>query len=540
LRDNTFGSRIEALFTGLGGGHWRELDERHERSTYAIAGVVVLLDAVLAWLVAALVVGESTRWPTAATILVGLVFGVIVGAVIRAVASGPRPGRDGIVTRGVVAVVVGVVVGELAALMLFAGSIDRLLQEQAARNADSAPAVVAASADLDRMRGARTALDNAVEAARGHRDEALIVARCEYNPSPPCPQTRITGVPGAGPETRSSNELLADAQRELDAAFATRDQRAPGLDANIAAGQQALAQARQTVIANADRGFGARWVAMHEHVFASGGALALYLITIAFFALLSLLPLILLRWLGETTHDRRAAARAERDRAELEADTAIAVKRAQVRAAAETMWADQQLVQARLAVEAQTEIDREHHRRRVAESLPALSRAETQPEQPVQELAQLPAPVASSDAGESRAERGSSLIPVTRAAARWIRPFVPPVLARAIDTTAQPLRAARHMIEEVEEITYSFKRTHSVSVDTEEGPEQPRESAESAGGRAPGAVVVGSERASLDPGPEQEPLSGLTGGERRPELDDRDAPRELGGSDGPRELPPAD
>ena len=118
-----------------------------------------------------------------------------------------------------------------------------------------------------------------------------------------------------------------------------------------------------------DHGLGARWMAMNDHTFASLGAMLLRLLTIAFFALLVLLPLILKLWRGQTSHDRGAAARAEIERAELEADTAIAMKRAEVRAAVETLWADQQLASAQLAVEAQTEIDREQQRRRVMDAL---------------------------------------------------------------------------------------------------------------------------------------------------------------------------
>src|SRR5262249_59151178 len=92
-------------------------------------------------------------------------------------------------------------------------------------------------------------------------------------------------------------------------------------------------------------------------------------LTIAFFALLYLLPLILRQWRGETTHDRHATARAQRQRAELQADTAIAIKRAEVRREAEIMWAEHQLTQARLAIEAQIEIDREQQRRRVVAAL---------------------------------------------------------------------------------------------------------------------------------------------------------------------------
>ena len=183
------GSHTEAVLTWLGGGHWRELGESHERSTHAIAGVVVVVDAALTWLVATLVVAGSTHWPIAAILPLTGLFGLLIGAVTRAIASGPTRGRSSIAGRGAVALAVGVVVGELAALVLLSGAIDRRLDEQAVRHADSSPAVAQASGDLDQARGARNALDGAVDQARAQRDQALIVARCEYNPSPACPQT---------------------------------------------------------------------------------------------------------------------------------------------------------------------------------------------------------------------------------------------------------------------------------------------------------------------------------------------------------------
>ena len=57
---------------------------------------------------------------------------------------------------------------------------------------------------------------------------------------------------------------------------------------------------------------------------------------------------------------------------------------------------------------------------------------------------------------------------VTKAAARWLRPFVPPIVATAIDTTTKPLRSARQVFEETEEIHFSLRRTHKVSVQSEE------------------------------------------------------------------------
>ncbi|MDT5243397.1 MAG: hypothetical protein QOD36_773, partial [Mycobacterium sp.] len=364
-------NRIAQTLTWLGGGEWRELGERHERSTHVIAGVVVLLGAALTWLVSTLAITEATHAPMALTLPLTFAFGLLIGAIVRAIASGPTRGWSGVAGRAAVAVAVGAVVGELAAVVLFSGSIDRLLDERAARGADATPAVAAASAELDRTRQARTALDAAVDEASRQRDEALVVARCEYNPSPACPQTHITGVPGTGPETRTAKDFLADTQRQLDSAVTNRDRVAPGLDSEIAAHQQALQQARETAMTDVDHGLGARWMAMNEHTFANPGAMLVRLVTIAFFVLLILMPLILKLWRGQTSQDRGAAARAEVERAELDADTAIAVKRAEVRAAVETLWAEQQLESARLAVEAQAEIEREQQRRRVIEAVEA-------------------------------------------------------------------------------------------------------------------------------------------------------------------------
>ncbi|EUA42751.1 hypothetical protein I553_6611 [Mycobacterium xenopi 4042] len=277
-------------------------------------------------------------------------------------------------------------VAELAGLAVLSGSIDRRLAEQAVQRADSAPAVAQASTNLDRARAARSALDNVVEQARAHRDEALVVARCEYNPTPACPQTRITGYPGGTGNPRGQRPAGRRAT-ELDTALAARDRRAPELDAQIAAGEQELEQARRP----RSRMRTTAWGPLGRHVrphLRQRGVLAVRLLVIALCAALYVLPLILRLWRGETSHDRHAAARAERDRAELQADTAIAVKRAEVRQAAETMRADQQLASARLAAEAQTEIDRAQQRRQVAEALEGHAREypRSRPKPPVSRL----------------------------------------------------------------------------------------------------------------------------------------------------------
>lgn len=382
----------------------------------------------------------------------------------------------------IAAVVMGVVVGELIAVLIFAGTSDRRLDEQAARTAESAPAVVAASADLSRTRQARAALDDAVADASRRRDDALVVARCEFNPSPACPQTHITGLPGAGPENRTANGFLADTQQQLDKAVAERDRLAPSLDASIADEQQKLTQARDAAVAGADRGFGARWLAMNTYTLEHPGATVLRALLTGFFIVLFLFPLILKLSRAKTTADRRTAAQAEQERADLEADTAIAVKKAEVRAAIETMKAEQELASARLELEAQSEIDREQQRRRVEAALeaptPVFSERVVEPVEAVEPVAELTAsPVDVSDNLPAVADAPSAvekrpLIPavpdVAKAATRWIRPFVPPIVASAIDTTTRPLRAARQAFEETEEIHFSLRRSHTVSMTSEE------------------------------------------------------------------------
>ncbi|OBK78447.1 DUF4407 domain-containing protein [Mycobacterium sp. 1274761.0] len=389
----------------------------------------------------------------------------------------PNRGFGVVVTRtqalayAVVAIVMGVVVGELVAMLIFAGSSSRWIDEHAARNADAAPAVAAASEELERSRQARTALDDAVVDANRRREEALVVARCEFNPSPACPQTHITGVPGVGPENRTADGFLADTQRQLDKAVTERDRLAPSLDTAIADDQRTLMQAREAAIASADRGFGARWVAMNSYTLSSAGATVLRALLTGVFIVLFLFPLILRLSRAKTTEDRRTAARAEQERADLEADTAIAVKRAEVRAAIETMRADQELASARMELEAQHEIEREEQRRRVAAALDAP---------PIQEPIQVSSERVEQDESDNLpalteapavVERRGAIpgVPdVAKAAARWVRPFVPPIVATAIDTTTRPLRAARQVFEETEEIHFSLKRSHKVSVTSEE------------------------------------------------------------------------
>ena len=239
-----------------------------------------------------------------------------------------------------------------------------------------------------------------------------------------------------------------------------------------------------------------------------------------------------------------------------------------------------------MAIEAQTEIDREQQRRRVEAALEPPVRATShrafEPASRRHLLADrgrsggrqssdhpnthwrnrystpaapsvdnLPAQIEAPGEVEPHDEPATPLIPsipdATRAAARWIRPLVPPFVARVIDTTTHPLRTARQVFEEVEEITFSLKRTHRVTFDTERS--EARDHPHDAGPTGPSRDDQPSRPAyrrmsshahhtSLpSPANDVDGLS-LAEGDSRLELIERDGPRELRSPEGPRQLPP--
>ncbi|WP_431957457.1 DUF4407 domain-containing protein [Nocardia lijiangensis] len=503
---------VTGLFTWLGGGQTGELTERHERADYAVTGAAVALFALVAGVVTTLALAVTDGWPVFAIVPIALIVALIAGTVGRALATarpGRMPDRLGLAGRVAVAVLAGVLLAELASTALFGGSVNRVLDEKSHAAVESAPTVTAARADLDRARADRTALDQTIAAAQADIDRALVIARCEFNPTPECPQTRITGVPGRGPESQTANEMLDDARARLTAA----QDRAAALDQRLTEAERATAAARSAAFTDGDRGLGARWVAMNDHTSAAGGALLLRLAALVAFVLLALLPLLLRWWRGETSFDRHVAARAVVDRAEREAEAAIAVKRAEVRTEAEHLRAEQQLTAARLAVEADTAIDRERQRTRIVAAIGGLEIGITEPrgldkprhhELPAAPAADrkdssvsqdgivtpnLPAtvgagaltPTAGAGALTPAAPRpaepkgGGGLelpiigtVPFTDTAARWIRPLVPSFVTNAIDTATHPLRTARQAFEEVEEITFTLRRTRKVTVDSQD------------------------------------------------------------------------
>lgn len=472
---------------------------------------------VLAWLVAAAVATPSTGLPLAVVLPVTLIFGALVVVAIRSTVASAR----GTAGRVALAVAIGLLVGELAAMTLFSNAITQRMDAAAAARAASTPAVATAQGQLDALRTNRGALDAAVDSARRRRDDAQVVARCEYHPTPACAQQPVTGVPGDGQITQNTQDILEHDQRELDAALAARGEQAPSLDARIAGAEHAVTAARDTAGAGADRGFGARWVAMNGYTVETPAALVARVAVIGVCVLLYLLPMLLHARQDRTLRERHDESRL---RAELRAETAIAVKQAEVRAEAEILKAEHQLAAMRLALETDAEINREYHRQRVAEALtgepaqPALAGptaevlrpTDAQPQPMYSDWDELmafpdpqrrslsaapPAPEPEPAGAPAEPIATAELVPVddkpaenlpvpatsqpaggltlpqlpdlTKVAARLLRPLVAPVapvVDRVIDTSVQQLRSAQKVIEEFEEITFTLRRTSRTTV----------------------------------------------------------------------------
>ncbi|MGW5105449.1 DUF4407 domain-containing protein [Nocardia sp. NPDC004123] len=521
---------LGALLVWLGGAQ-PQLTDGPERGGYTVTGAVVALFAGTAGAVTAAATGAA-RWPVIAIVAVALIATVLMGAIARALATAATPdrreNRRAVAEFGgriAVAVIAGVVIAELACTILFSGTVNRLLDESAQHAVESAPAVVTARTELEQARTDRTALDQQITKAQNDVTNALIIARCEFNPGADCPQNMITRVPGRGPEERTANQMLDDARNQLSAAQGKVD----GLDAKVTEQDRALATARKAAYTDGDRGLGARWVAMNDYTTGHFGPFVLRLAVSVLMIVLALLPLLLRWWRGETAFDRTVAVRTATDRIDQAAATAIAVKQAEVRVETESLRAEQQLTAARLAAHADTAIDRERQRTRIIAAIGNFEIGITEPTQRaiaefdnatrhelpagpagdrkdstvsqegiVTQSPNLPAQLTSGALAPAPqggalvpavpvaqpANKGGGLelpiigtVPFTDTAARWIRPLVPSFVANAIDTATHPLRTVRQAFEEAEEITFTLRRTRKVTVDSQDSAQQQHQQA---------------------------------------------------------------
>jgi Domain of unknown function (DUF4407) len=497
-------ARPANLMVWLGGGNWRDIDDPAERSAYQTAGFFVALNAVVSgWVVRAAAGLAGVSGP--AGWLFAAVSGLLVGALGRTLATAsadPGVGRSrgllGDLARGLVAVLIGVLLGEVAALAIFAGATDRQLNS----SLDVAGTSVSQSAPARRLgalQADRSVLDTQVDAATDRRDRSLVVARCEYHPGPGCPSTQITGDPGRGPEAVQANTDLAAAEHALAEAGARRDQLAPGLDRDIAGARADLGRvsARAEALAAADTGLDARWTAMNSYTTGAAGPLVLRIAVVVLFVLLNLLPLILRRWRGQTDQDRRILARRLRNRAEEEADTTVAISRANLRAALEldrhrTVLASGSAVPLGSAALDAAALDAAPLgsaplRSALLDDTPlaavaplerAVTRAElsapAEPEPAGRESdgPRLPALARRRDLAPP--QRGPlDLLPgplpgAVRTITGLVRPLVPAPVARLADAAPRSIKIARGLWEEVEEFQFTMLRKRTVRLASDE------------------------------------------------------------------------
>jgi len=341
---------VTGTFIRLGGAHPAAVGEAHERSGYALTGAAVTVSALVAGGVAA--AASAPMWPVAVVVTVAAGVTAVAGVIARAQVSSPgtAPRRLWFIGRVLLALVLGLFLGEAATVVANEAAVDRVLDEKSHIAAESTPGVIDARAALERAVTERTTLERTITEAGADADRALVTARCEFNPTEQCPPTRITGVPGDGPEHRTARAMLDDARARLAAAHA----RVPGLDQRVTDAEQNLTIAYSAADRAGDRGLGARWAAVHEHSTASAATLLPRLAALLAGLLIALLPLLARSRLGVTSLDRRAAARAAMDEAERDAETAIVVQRARLRAATEELRAEQALDAVRLTTAVHT------------------------------------------------------------------------------------------------------------------------------------------------------------------------------------------
>jgi hypothetical protein len=490
-----------------------------------------------------------------------LLAGLLVGALGRVLAAAPtEPGRRwAVVALAAVAVLVGGVLGELAATAVFTGPSTRALDEQAAR-AGAAVTTGERGSELTRLRTERAVLDERVAQAVARRDEALLVARCEYRPTPGCPPL-ITGDPGRGPETEQARTALAGADADVAAARADRDRQAPDLDRAIAgtAEQVDHERAAAEALARADTGLIAKWQAMNDYTLARPSALIPRLGATLTLVLVTLLPLLLRLLRGPSEQDRLTRSRRLRRAAEQDADTAIAVRRAEVRAARELRRQDELLAlpgptgspgsseyaeagyPGSLGYAESDYAGSPGHAEAGYAGSPGYAEADyaevepidvtveeepalTAGDRPVRPTGTVDRPARSAELerparpaelatrGRTMQERGAELLPARanalldklpgplpflgRTVTGMARPFVPGPMARLVSDPTAPMRRARTILEEVEEFQLSILHRRRVTVtDTEEHQEAPATSAPS----GPPAVPEGEPDRLDDP-----------------------------------------
>lgn len=402
------------LFAWLGGASWRGIGNRHERSLYQLSGFFVVLNGCIAWALftlAALGIDETTTVVETApyTVLWGLFVGGFDRSICAKIVDPAEPkGKKvaGYVMRGVFAVLLGFAIAEGGALWIFREDIARTMNNNISSQVAESRSMIVGSDDdpserarkLQTLEQQRTQLNTDVDTTQAAYLKAEQLVLCEDKPQS-CPPDvlasgQVTGDEGDGPATRARKAERDVAMAARDAAINARNQRADGLNAEIAALRTAINGDldRAEEVARSADGLPARWRAMLDFTGDSSGLL-MHLMLIGGCVLLDLIPLLLKLWRGSTTYDATVVASRQRRNRVLayEGERHDATLRTQ----SERARIDEELEigRAELRADSTMKVETERERIRVKTEIAAMWKEQAEPSlQPAPEPAAEPEP----------------------------------------------------------------------------------------------------------------------------------------------------
>lgn len=322
------------LMAWLGGGHWRDIADRQERTSYQLAGLFVLLNSFIAWGVATFAAVGITATTFESALPYTIPWGIFVGAFDRTIAGYvPQHGaaawqiRRVMATRVAMAVLLGVLIGEFANLWFFRNPIDQqVLLNVQNQTVEVQAAVESSQGELRALYSQRDALDGDIRAAEGRLETATVALNCEIKPQDGCPPGgTVTGDAGDGPQAARRRQERDQAQRDVDDARAKRAAvqvwvpAQPGepaaasttLDLEIdrlEADKQGELDRSSTVVAQ-NTGIDARWEAMHQYTLRTPSAMLLRIVVLVALISIDLVPLAAKLMRGHTGNDDRMRLR---------------------------------------------------------------------------------------------------------------------------------------------------------------------------------------------------------------------------------------
>jgi Domain of unknown function (DUF4407)/Protein kinase domain len=336
--------RLGNLLCWLGGASWRDIGDRHERALYQMSGCFVLGVGVIAWGVASLAAVGVLEVPITKALPYAIAWGLFVGGFDRTISSkvhDPSEGRfkrsSGYLVRGLFAVLIGLAIAETAALVVFADPIRRTMQDNIQEQIDKSRRIIfgeggkpsSRSAELADLQRQRDDLLRAVDNAQSDLELKRYIAECERRPDG-CPREMvengtISGVAGEGEKTRIRDAEATAAADVLTQATARRNAEVPGLNTRIATLTDDLTRdsTDAQILAEAERGFDARWRAMHEYTTSSPSALSIRVTLALILVIVDLIPLLLKLLRGMTMYDARILTRRRRTIAALDMHSAL-------------------------------------------------------------------------------------------------------------------------------------------------------------------------------------------------------------------------